>query len=132
MAAADQGLPAIAQRVTVGAWLDEWLVSSVRGRLRPSTVASYELVANLYLRPTLGRVALAKLTPETVVRTVRQLEARGTLSPRTISLALTVLKVSLNRAVKSGRLIPTRPTSSARRHGCAASSDRSQPTRCGR
>ena len=102
---ADAGIAPVSQRATVGAWLDEWLATHVEGRVRPSTDASYRQVVRLYLVPIIGRVPLAKLSPEHVARMIRELEARGTLSPRTVAYALAVLRIAPTRAVKSGRAL---------------------------
>jgi integrase len=108
LTAADAGLPVIDQRPTVGAWLDEWLAASVTGRLRPRTAESYASTVRLYLKPSVGRIALAKLTPEHVNRLRRELEARGgergPLSSTTVRYAIVVLRIALGRALKSGRV----------------------------
>ena len=101
---ADKGLGAIDQRTTVGQWLDEWLATSVAGRLRPRTIESYEMTVRLYLKPAIGRVPLAKLQPEHIARMLRNLTARGDLSPTTVRYACVVLRIALGRALKSGRV----------------------------
>lgn len=102
---ADSGIAPVGRQLTVGAYLDQWLASSVRIRLRPATVRSYESTVTLYLRPALGRRALAKLSPDDVAAMVAGLAGRGSLSPTTVRYALTVLRIALGRAVKSGRVV---------------------------
>ena len=75
LAAAETGLPVVDGRLTTGAYLDTWL-ESVRMRVRPATVASYEATVKLYLRPELGRIALVKLGPEHVTGMLARLSAR--------------------------------------------------------
>lgn len=85
------GSPPLPRRLTVDDWLDEWAEGYVAGRVRPATEASYRQVVRLYIKPAIGTIPLVKLTPERVARMVRALEARGTLSPRTITYSLVVL-----------------------------------------
>jgi hypothetical protein len=65
LTATDAGIRPVDGRMTVSGWLAQWLDTSVRPRLRPATVRSYEQVVRLYLAPSLGRVPLARLTPST-------------------------------------------------------------------
>lgn len=103
--AADHGIRPIGRQSTLGAFLDDWLESSVTPRCRPRTVESYRETVERYIRPALGRVPLAKLEPEHVQRMLAGLTARGTLSPTTVRYAYTVLRIALGRALKSGRVL---------------------------
>lgn len=96
-------LPAPDRTVSVSGWLDEWLATNVRPRLRPRTVASYEETCDRYIRPAIGRVQLAKLGPGDISRMIGSLTERGDLSPTTVRYAYAVLRIALGRAVKSGR-----------------------------
>jgi integrase len=101
--AAAAQLPAPDRTLTVSGWLDEWLATNVRPRLRPRTVASYEETCKRYIRPALGRVQLSKLGAPDIARMLDSLTARGDLSPTTVRYAYAVLRIALGRAVKSGR-----------------------------
>src|SRR5215207_8114735 len=46
-----------------GPYLDSWLNDSVRGHVRPSTFYRHESIVRLHIRPALGRLKLAALTP---------------------------------------------------------------------
>jgi integrase len=105
LSARDNGIRPIGQQLTVGAWLDEWLETSVANRCRPSTSRSYRDVAALYIRPAIGRLPLAKLDPEHVAAMLTRLGARGNLSPTTVRYAYSVLRIALGRALKSGRVV---------------------------
>ena len=102
---ADQGIRQAPQRLTVGAYLAEWLAGSVQTKCRPRTIDSYTVTVERYVAPSVGRIALVKLTPEDVGRMVASLTARGTLSPTTVRYAVAVLRIALGRAVKSGLVI---------------------------
>jgi integrase len=105
LSARDNGIRPTGQQLTVGAWLDEWLETSVAARCRPSTARSYRDVTALYIRPAIGKVALAKLEPEHVASMLTRLTARGDLSPTTVRYAYAVLRIALGRALKSGRVV---------------------------
>jgi integrase len=104
LAAADAGIKPIANKLTLNAWLDEWLETTVAARCRPSTARSYRDVARRYIRPAIGKKSLAKLTPEDVTRMLVGLTARGDLSPTTVRYVYVVLRVAMGRALKSGRV----------------------------
>jgi integrase len=103
LTAADNGVKPIASRGTVAQWLEEWLATSVRLRLRPRTVDSYQTTVARYIDPAIGRIPLAKLEPADVSKMLAGLTARG-LSPTTAGYARTVLRTALARAVKTGRV----------------------------
>lgn len=96
-----QGLPVIQERQTVGQFLEHWLKTSAKQRLRPNTLASYVNIVRLYIAPELGRKALAKLSPQEVQGLLVTKQASG-LSPRTLQYIRAVLRVALNQALKWG------------------------------
>ena len=61
---------------TVGDLLDHWL-EVVRPTLKARTVADYECLCRRYIRPTLGSVRLARLTPDHVQRLYTSLQKKG-------------------------------------------------------
>lgn len=85
-------------RVTVGQYLDHWL-STVS--VRRKTARSYQQFVALHLKPGLGRIRLAKLTPA-AVRTFLAEKERAGLSVRTVTLMRDVLRIALNQAVSDG------------------------------
>ena len=88
------------ERVTVGAWLDEWLVYA-EGRLRPNSVRYNAQNIRLYLKPRLGRIRLSRLTPRDVEGLMAWMTAQG-LSPRTCAMAHATLRNALNHAQRLG------------------------------
>lgn len=89
-----QGLPVLDERVRVGDWLEWWLREVAASSVRPSTFESYESHVRIHLRPALGRVRLARLSPQHVVELQNRLLASG-LSPATV----TRIRATLRRAV---------------------------------
>ena len=49
-------------KLTLGDYLDDWL-EQAEGRLRPKTLDRYDVAIRCHVRPTLGKLTLAKLTP---------------------------------------------------------------------
>jgi integrase len=105
LSARDNGIRPAGRQLTVSAWLDEWLGTSVAARCRPSTARSYRDVVKLYIRPAIGRQSLAKLEPEHVAAMLARLTDRGDLSPTTTRYAYAVLRIALGRALRSGRVV---------------------------
>jgi integrase len=103
--AADHGIRPVGSQLTVGAFLEDWLATSVRQRCRPRTFQSYAETVHRYIRPAIGRIPLAKLEPEHVGRMLADLSARGTLSPTTVRYAYAVLRIALGRALKQGKVL---------------------------
>ena len=59
----DRGAIPANTRYRVGEWLDKWLDEKQVGGRREKTIDRYEGIIRLHLKPTLGRVELAKLSP---------------------------------------------------------------------
>jgi len=102
--ARQQGLPIVGERLTLAAFLVRWLEDSARPTLRPRTFASYSMIVNYHLAPALGRVALARLTPDAVQRYLNDKGAAG-LSSRSVQYHHAVLRRALNQAERWG-LVP--------------------------
>ncbi len=84
-------------RLTLGAYLEEWLAESVLPSVRRTTFRSYEQLLRVHVLPDLGRLTLAKLGPDDVQRLLNRKQAEG-LSPRTVSHIRAVLRRALNVA----------------------------------
>lgn len=100
----DQGMPVTKGRETLGDYLDRWLEDSVKPSVRLRTYDGYASHVRLYLRPMLGRVRLADVSPDHVQRMMNTLAARG-LSPRTILHVHATLRRALGQAERWG-LVP--------------------------
>ena len=62
------GLTLPSYRMTLGAFLEQWLADVVWQRNRPSTAQGYEFYVRKYIIPALGRHQIRKLTPQQVQR----------------------------------------------------------------
>lgn len=100
-----RGLPLPSERLTLEAFLNQWLKDTVAPSVRPKTRVSYEQVCNLHLIPGLGKHPLARLTPAHVQSFLRAKseakrspKADSTLSPTTVRYIRTVLRIALGQA----------------------------------
>ena len=99
----EAGLRPPSARLTVGEWLDEWLVAS-QGRLAPRTLASYEDTVRLHLRPALGTIPLARLSAGHISRLLAAKGRDPNLHATTVRYIYSILRIAMGRAVKDGRV----------------------------
>ena len=70
----EHGLPPVPEQETIGAFLHRWLENR-QSRVRRRTLERYQQIVRPHLLPSLGRIRLAKLTPQDVVACLRRVEA---------------------------------------------------------
>ena len=99
------GRPVANDRLTTGEYLQRWLDDVARDRVRPLTWRGYEQLIRVHLVPTLGRVPLARLTPQHVNTLLSAKTREGRLAPRTVQYMHSVLRAALNQAVR-WRIVP--------------------------
>jgi integrase len=88
--------------ITVSEWLDRWLASA-KSRVRPSTYSLYATLVRTHIKPAIGYLLLAKLTPSTVQKFYATLESEG-VSARTRHAVHSRLFTALKSAVRLGVL----------------------------
>jgi len=76
-----RGKPLPNERQTVGQFLDGWLRDVAKPRLRASTYESYDRMVRLHIIPAIGRVPLAKLTPQQVQTWLNDQRTSGRVLP---------------------------------------------------
>jgi integrase len=96
-----QGMPLPVERLTVGAYLDQWLSEVATSKVRRKTFVVYQQLIRLHLKPGLGHKVLAKLTPREVQLFLNKKLDAG-LSPQTVKHLHAILRNALNRALKWG------------------------------
>lgn len=94
----DSGTVYDAGKLTVAQYLDKWM-DSIQDTLRPRTIARYEIVVRVHLKPTLGKVRLSKLNPLQVQDMYRAKLDSG-LSARSVEILHATLYKSLKQAVQ--------------------------------
>ena len=93
----EHGLPPVPEQETVGVFLHRWLENR-QSRVRRRTLERYQQIVRAHLLPSLGRIRLAKLTPQDVVACLRRVEADG--SAYSARGAREILRTALNQAVR--------------------------------
>jgi integrase len=105
---ADGGLVNTNDVVTVASYLDEWFESH-KTEIRPKTQRQYRGSIDLHIKPFLGPIRLARLTPKDVRTMCSNLETKsrtigdkvlGPVSRATATLAKVTLGIALSRAVE--------------------------------
>lgn len=97
--------------ITLGEFLDRWLETAAKPRLRSKSFKSYESLMRRYIRPALGVRVLATITPLDVQSAYQRLIDRG-LSSRTIRYTHSVLRAAMRQAIR-WRLLLQDPTEGA-------------------
>lgn len=108
LAKRDLGIVVQSSRVSLDAYLDEWLEKAAKSRLRPRTLKDYRDKLNCYVRPILGAQRLDRITPLDVQGMVRQLSEQGApavkhprpLAAQTVRYAHAILSGALEQAVR--------------------------------
>lgn len=86
-------------KLRVGTYLDRWLEDAAKPTIRATTYASYKGIVENHIKPKIGGVLLANLTPLHVQSMYSTLGREGA-SPRLRQLVHAVLRRSLKQAVK--------------------------------
>lgn len=106
-------------RMTLGEWLDKWLDEYMIFTLRESTMQSYRMIVNHYIKPYLGGKPLTSLTTADIQKLYNKLKKEGrvredpikgkTLADSMVRGIHMMLHEALDAAVKE-RLIVRNPT----------------------
>ena len=93
----EQGTYIHDERRTTGDYLDWWVENVLEGTVKDRTADGYKQMIRLYIKPSIGRVALAKLSPLHVQEMLTGMEKRG-LSVATRRQTRSVLRRALGQA----------------------------------
>lgn len=100
----NKGIIVISDKRTVAEYLRDWLHSpSVKNTIEDSTWCGYEREIRLHINPSIGKVALTKLTEDHIELMQAQICAHW--SKRTGQLSHIVLSMALDRAVQRGYIV---------------------------
>lgn len=114
-------------RLTVGAWLEQWLQGYIALRSSPRTAENYQSIIRRHLTPSLGSLLLTQLRPQHLQSYYAQAlsqgraDGRGGLSTASVLRHHRVLSQALGHALRQGLVArnvaqacdpphPTRPT----------------------
>lgn len=94
-------LPATNERYTVSQHLRRWIDNVARPTVRPKTLRTYSDFVAQHLDPALGKITLAKLSPDDV-RSFMKMKMNEGLSATTVRHLRDTLRCALNVAMKDG------------------------------
>ncbi len=97
--------------VALDEFLDRWLVTAAKPKLRGKSYRSYESLLRRYIRPVLGEGILSTITPLDVQDAYQRMIDRG-LSSRTVRYTHSVLRSAMRQAIR-WRLLAQDPTDGA-------------------
>lgn len=103
----DKGTYLTPRKITVSAWLEDWLQTFCVNKVRPLTYSTYAGLIKNHINPALGAVELQSLRGIQIQQLYNTLTERG-LSAKTVRNVGVVLRKSLSVAMKQG-LIQTNP-----------------------
>jgi integrase len=86
-------------KITLNEYLDRWLESAVRARVRAKTFQDYQGMLRRYVRPILGERVLAGMRPRDLQSMYHQMNEHG-LFARTVRYTHVVVKSAMQQAVR--------------------------------
>lgn len=92
-----------AEKITVGEWVQDWLDTEAKSRVRQNTWESYETIVRKHIVPTIGTTPILKITPQEIRRMLAD-KAKSGLSGRTCEYIYIVLNQALKQAKNDGMI----------------------------
>ncbi len=86
-------------QVTVDEFLDHWLKTAVKPKVRGKTYSDYAAMLRRYIRPAIGARILASLSP-LEIQAAYQVMIEKKLSARTVRYAHAVLRAAMRQAIR--------------------------------
>jgi len=93
-----------ARGLTVGKFLDQWMIEVVQPSVRPWTYRGYEVHVRLHIKPALGNLALEAVSPRHVQALLNQKLAEG-LAPKTVRYIRGTLRTAFKQATRWGLIV---------------------------
>jgi integrase len=95
----DAGIAVKPAQQTLNEYLDRWLETAVKPKVRPKTWMGYRSLLHNHIRPALGARPLARIKPLEVQQAFQDMIDRG-LSARTIEYTRMVLRQAFKQAIQ--------------------------------
>jgi integrase len=96
-------------KMTVGAWVDQWIEAGAPGRRREKvserTLERYADLLNVHVKPVLGLRRLQQLQPQEIDKLYSDMAEAATIAPRTQHHVHVVLGACLGTAARKGLLV---------------------------
>ena len=132
----DLGIFVEPARMSLNAYLDTWLETAAKPRVRPRTFEDYTWLLAKYVRPVLGRRGLDQIRPLDVQAVYRGMQERG-LTGRTVHVTHNVLRNAFKQAVR-WRMLARNPAADVelprwekREHNGSRKAGTTKPAACG-
>lgn len=109
--AIDNGVYQAPNKMTVSEWLDEWLDTFAKPKLRPLTYTSYEVAIRRHIKPAIGAVKMQALKGVHIQKMYNGMISSGS-SAKTVKNISAVLHKALSVALKQG-IIQANPCDAA-------------------
>ena len=103
----DRGTLITESRESLNSYLDRWLETAAKPKVREDTFKGYATKLRIYIRPPLGDKQLQRISALDIQKVYADMQARD-LSANTVHHAHKILRNALQQAVK-WRLIPSNP-----------------------
>ncbi|MBQ9851754.1 MAG: site-specific integrase [Ruminiclostridium sp.] len=107
----DKGVYQAPNKTTVGVWMDEWMETFCKNKVKPLTYQSYTGIIKNHIKPAMGAVELQSVKGTHIQRLYNTMTGKG-LSGKTVKNASAVLHKAFGMAVKQG-IIQANPCDSA-------------------
>jgi len=95
----DAGVAVKPAQQTLNEYLDRWLETAAKPKVRPKTLLGYRNLLDCHIRPALGTRPLGKISPLEVQQAFQTMQEKG-LSARTIEYARMILKQAFRQAIQ--------------------------------
>ncbi len=99
----EQGTYIDPSKLTLGEWLDKWLMTYKMPSLKPKTIEGYYHMMELHVKPELGKIKLKDLTADRIQNHYRDKTKAG-YSSKTVKHIHTIIHDALKHAVRMGEL----------------------------
>lgn len=102
-------------KITVGQYLEEWLVEYAKNNVSQKTFVSYKAIINNHLIPYLGKLKIGNLYSRHIIKYQNEklengrLDGNGGLSKRTVQYHHRVLSQALKHAVHTYHILDSNP-----------------------
>ena len=111
IAAIDKGIYQAPNKITVAAWMEEWLTTFCANKVKPLTLASYSAMIRNHIVPAFGAVELQAVKGAHIQRLYNSMTAAG-LSGKTVKNVSAILHKAFSIALKQG-IIQVNPCDAA-------------------
>ena len=110
-ASIDKGTYQAPNKITVSAWMEEWLATFCANKVKPLTLSSYSAMIRNHIVPAIGAVELQAVKGAHIQRLYNSMTAAG-LSGKTVKNVGAILHKAFSVAMKQG-IIAANPCDSA-------------------